>query len=232
MNRDEFLNIIKEGLKDFPEMELNDILYDYREHFDAALASGKSNEEIIRELGNPEDLVNQYRSGYIQKYEGAKNNNTYNNGTSSNSNSNSNNTNSSNDSCDYKTSKSSSSQDTTSQIIKILLVICALIFLGPIASGLIISTIGLFVGFTGLFFGVTVGGIGMLLGTTFTSILGFITIPAFIAEFPTTVIALFTVGGLLCFIFNLMIIYYLIKLFVRLVKKFINWVAPMMRGEK
>ncbi|MEG0296936.1 MAG: DUF1700 domain-containing protein [Clostridium sp.] len=228
MNRDEFLNIIKEGLKDFPEMELNDILYDYREHFDAALASGKSNEEIIRELGNPEDLVNQYRSGYIQKYEGPKNNNTYNDNTSSKSNT----TNSSNDGFNYKTSKSSSSQDTTSQIIKILLVICALIFLGPIASGLIVGIIGLFVGFTGLFFGVTVGGIGMLLGTTFTSILGFITIPAFIAEFPTTVIVLFTVGGLLGFIFNLMIIYYLIKLFVRLVKKFINWVSPMMRGEK
>lgn len=224
MNRDEFLNIIKEGLKDFPEMELNDILYDYREHFDAALASGKSNEEIIRELGNPDDLVNQYRSGYIQKYEGPKNNND----TSSNSN----NTNSSNDSCNYKTSKPSSSQDTTSQIIKILLVICGLIFLGPIASGLIIGVIGLFVGFTGLFLGVTVGGASILLGTTFTSILGFISIPAFISEFPTAVIVLFTVGGLLGFIFNLMIIYYLFKLFVRLIKKFINWVSPMMRGEK
>lgn len=226
MNRDEFLNILKEGLSDFPEMELNDILYDYREHFDAALASGKSNEEIIEELGDPNDLINQYRSGYIQKY-------TASNDTNSSQNNFSNNDTHTSETNSYTKSKSNSNMsDTTSQIIKLLLIICGLIFLGPVATGVIAGIFGLLLGLIALFFGITLGGIGLLLGTSFTNILGFVTIPTFITEFPSSVIALFTAGGFLGLIFSILVIYYLIKLFVRYMKKFINWVSPKLRGEK
>lgn len=224
MNRDEFLKILQEGLKDFPEVELNDILYDYKEHFDAALASGKTNEEIINELGNPNDLVNQYRSGYIQKYDGPTTNN---NKSNTNDYTNQNN-NFKNNTSNYK----KSSTDTTNQIIKLLLIITGLIILGPIATGIIATIFGIFVGFLGLTFGITAGGVALLLGSSVTNILGFFTIPAFIAEFPISVIALITLGGFLGFIFNILVAYYLCKLFYRYMKKFVNWVAPKIRGEK
>lgn len=212
MNRDEFLKILQEGLSDFPEMELNDILYDYREHFDAAIASGKSNEEIIKELGNPYDIVNQYRSGYIQK------SSAYDDSTSSAS-----------DTSNINKSKSS---ETTNQIIMLVLIISGLIFLGPIATGLLMSIMGVFIGFLALHFGFFVGGIALLLGTSFTSVLGIFALPPFIAEFPTSVIVLMTIGGFLGLLFNLFLIYYFLKLFILGMKKFINWVAPKIRGEK
>ena len=34
MTKELFLEILKDGLYDFPEGELSDILYDYKEHFD------------------------------------------------------------------------------------------------------------------------------------------------------------------------------------------------------
>ncbi|MCI5726909.1 MAG: DUF1700 domain-containing protein [Clostridium sp.] len=62
MTKTEFFNIIRNGLKDFPENEVNDILYDYEEHFASGLNDGKTVEEIIEELGNPYDIVEQYKS--------------------------------------------------------------------------------------------------------------------------------------------------------------------------
>ncbi|WP_291649375.1 DUF1700 domain-containing protein [Clostridium sp.] len=69
MTKETFLNILKSGLSDFPEGILGDILYDYKKHFDLGFDSGKTDEEIIKELDNPYDIVNQYRNGYLKKYE-------------------------------------------------------------------------------------------------------------------------------------------------------------------
>lgn len=67
MTKYEFLRIIEEGLKDFPPKELQDILYDYEEHFTNGKADGKTDQQIIEELGDPYTIVNQYRNGYLQK---------------------------------------------------------------------------------------------------------------------------------------------------------------------
>ena len=66
MNKMEFFKILEEGLIDFPAHELQEILYDYKEHFSNAQSDGKTEEEIIEELGDPYTIVNQYRSNYIQ----------------------------------------------------------------------------------------------------------------------------------------------------------------------
>ena len=67
MTKYEFLRIIEEGLKDFPPKELQDILYDYEEHFNNGRADGKTDQQIISELGDPYSIINQYRNGYLQK---------------------------------------------------------------------------------------------------------------------------------------------------------------------
>ncbi|WP_194192379.1 DUF1700 domain-containing protein [Clostridium chrysemydis] len=69
MTKSEFLNILADGLKDFPQKELSDILFDYQEHFTNGFQNGKTEEEIIEELGSPYDIIHQYRSSYIEKVE-------------------------------------------------------------------------------------------------------------------------------------------------------------------
>ena len=67
MNKKDFLSILANGLKDFPEKELADILFDYQEHFTIGKSNGKTEEEIINELGNPYEIVYQYRCAYLEK---------------------------------------------------------------------------------------------------------------------------------------------------------------------
>jgi uncharacterized membrane protein len=54
-----------DGLKDFPESKLRDIISNYDNKFSQGLALGKNEEEIIAELGNPNLIVNQYRSEFL-----------------------------------------------------------------------------------------------------------------------------------------------------------------------
>ena len=58
MNQNEFFNILMDGLKDFPEIKLQDIISYYENSFTLGLAAGKTEEEIINELGNP--IFNSY----------------------------------------------------------------------------------------------------------------------------------------------------------------------------
>lgn len=60
MNREEYLKQLKAALKTLPEDELQDILYDYEEHFDIALSKGKSEEEISAELGDPKEVAKNH----------------------------------------------------------------------------------------------------------------------------------------------------------------------------
>ncbi len=66
MNKSEFLEILKDYLgKDFSEYEVNDILRDYEEYFVDGIIEGKSDMEIISALGSPKsiakDLVSQMK---------------------------------------------------------------------------------------------------------------------------------------------------------------------------
>ncbi|MDD3225697.1 MAG: DUF1700 domain-containing protein [Clostridium sp.] len=61
MDKNQFLNMLKYHLRDFNKADMDDILYDYEEHFRVGKENGKSEYEISKELGNPEDIANQYR---------------------------------------------------------------------------------------------------------------------------------------------------------------------------
>ena len=60
MNQNEFFNILMEGLKDLPEIKLQDIISYYEHNFTLGLASGKTENEIINELGGPNSIINKY----------------------------------------------------------------------------------------------------------------------------------------------------------------------------
>jgi uncharacterized membrane protein len=54
-----------DGFKDLPESKLRDIISYYDNKFTQGLSLGKSEEEIISELGNPNLIVNQYRNEFL-----------------------------------------------------------------------------------------------------------------------------------------------------------------------
>lgn len=78
MNRKEYLDRLRICLQGLPMDEIEDILSDYEEHFDIGVSKGKSEEEISKELGDPREVANNYRTTYKPNY----NRNSYNTSTS------------------------------------------------------------------------------------------------------------------------------------------------------
>jgi uncharacterized membrane protein len=62
MNKKEFLDTLRKNLSNLPNEEINDILYDYEEHFNVGLERGKSEYDISKELGNPIKLAKSYKA--------------------------------------------------------------------------------------------------------------------------------------------------------------------------
>lgn len=61
MKRNEFIKRLKAGLKGMPQGDIDEIIADYEEHFDAGLAEGRSEEEVAFALGNPARLARELR---------------------------------------------------------------------------------------------------------------------------------------------------------------------------
>ncbi len=56
----EFLTQLEKSLRHMSAEEKQDILQDYREHFEIGLASGKTEEQIAKALGEPEQLAKMF----------------------------------------------------------------------------------------------------------------------------------------------------------------------------
>lgn len=65
-NEQEYLRILRSRLEDtLPDAELEDILADYAEHFRIGKANGRSEEELFRSLGSPEDVAREIRVTHL-----------------------------------------------------------------------------------------------------------------------------------------------------------------------
>ncbi|WP_271809606.1 DUF1700 domain-containing protein [Clostridium beijerinckii] len=62
MTKNEFFNILMDGLKDFPEIKLQDIISYYENYFKTRLTVGRTEDDIAKELGNPNLIVNKLRN--------------------------------------------------------------------------------------------------------------------------------------------------------------------------
>lgn len=78
MNKADFINILKEKLKNLPHGEVERITDYYYEYISDASESGKSEEEIIAELGDIDVLI--YKLKAEQSFETVKNKPTLSNG--------------------------------------------------------------------------------------------------------------------------------------------------------
>ncbi len=61
MTRLEFLRRLEAGLRGLPRTDVDDILADYSEHFEAGLAEGRSEDDIAAALGDPARLARELR---------------------------------------------------------------------------------------------------------------------------------------------------------------------------
>lgn len=68
MTQNEFFNILMDGLKEIPEIKLQEIISYYDHNFTLGLAARKTEEEIVHELGDPNSIVNKYRNDNLNIY--------------------------------------------------------------------------------------------------------------------------------------------------------------------
>jgi DUF4097 and DUF4098 domain-containing protein YvlB len=64
MNKAEYLNALKEALKNTDHDVMEEIVSDYEEHFQVGIENGKSEEQICEDLGSIEDLVKEIKEVY------------------------------------------------------------------------------------------------------------------------------------------------------------------------
>lgn len=201
MTKNEFLKILEDGLKDFPQAELQDILYDYKEHFYNGEREGKTEDQIINELGNPYIIVNQYRSGYITP-----------SSTSKEYSSNKTNT-------KKKSMNPNNNEDNTAtKITKLIIFILGIIVLAPFIFGGGMGILGILIGIISIPFAFSIGGIGLLISKLGINVVG-ISLPAVITDFPTSVIVLITMGSIAGTILFIILGFYLIKLIIIGIRK-------------
>lgn len=64
MNKDQFLQILSNGLKKLPAEEREDIIRDFQEHFQMGNQEGKTEEEIAKSLGSPKQIARELLATY------------------------------------------------------------------------------------------------------------------------------------------------------------------------
>ncbi len=65
MNRYEYLETLDRLLTSLPYSERREIMYDYEEHFKEGLNEGKTEDEIVADLGAPEKIASQYATALV-----------------------------------------------------------------------------------------------------------------------------------------------------------------------
>lgn len=67
MNKQTFLTTLRNSLKGLENQDIDEILYDYEEHFRIGMEQGKSEEEIAKTLGDVKSIARQYKADCLIK---------------------------------------------------------------------------------------------------------------------------------------------------------------------
>lgn len=134
MNKKAYLDLLKFYLSSLPDGVVGDILSDYEDHFNMALASGKTEEEVARELGDPEAIAKDYLSFEPKKTTRLNENITTKDKTS------------------------------TEKILTYIGIGALILIASPLALVVLATLIALILGFLGTILGIFLGGVGTILG--------------------------------------------------------------------
>lgn len=67
MNREEFLESLRNQLKNIPKEDIDEILQDYRDHITIGMENGRNEDELIKSLGDPKEIAKQMNANYLIK---------------------------------------------------------------------------------------------------------------------------------------------------------------------
>ena len=67
MTREEFLESLRNQLKNIPKEQIDEILQDYRDHITIGIEKGRNEDELIRSLGDPKEIAKQMNANYSIK---------------------------------------------------------------------------------------------------------------------------------------------------------------------
>lgn len=226
MSKEEFLEILKNGLNDFPEGELSDILFYYKDYFDLAIEEGKNYNEIINELGDPHDIVRKYRynkenpilspSIVVNDYS----NNSQDSGNFK-----------SKDNYEKNSYIHKKKKNPGNLIVSLLIIVLSFILLAPSILGAVGVIGSIFLAVIVSSFSLSIAGTITLIGKVVHGI-GLTILPEFIVDFPNSVLAFSVLGSIFLFIFSVLLLYYFIKLLIRWSKKFLNWSSRKIKEER
>lgn len=195
MNKTEFINIISNGLCDFPEKIRKEIIADYEEHFSYGTAEGKTEPEIINELGDPYKIVKSYRENYFSRFN--KDNNNIDNNY---------------DIVPHK------KRSPAFWIILIIILVMA----SPVIIGVSAGIFGLVFGILAACVGIFVCGLGFLLAGAF-GITGIVdNIMNININIPVSSQILLGIGTICLAILIAILFFFIIKLIIFLIKQLIN----------
>lgn len=240
MTRNEFFNILMDELKELPELDLQKVVSFYKNKISIEVSRGKNESEIIKDFGDPYLICKKYinSSSYseiIEEDDKTLSSNNINKNLSNNDHINelsqikrtdyinpvnvesnrknkdqNRNYNFNNDqNANRYHTKSSPKVD---KFLKLCIIILGIIVFCPILT----SIAGIIIGILGVALSLLAGSIGILIGGTFTNLIGF---PQFITDFPYPAIVFFTIGSVCLSVFLICTFYYSFKFFFRLCKK-------------
>lgn len=204
MTKQEYLDLLRYYLEDLPSLVVNDIIYDYEEHFNIGLGDGKSEEEISAELGSPELIAQDYLA--TERLKRKKPNQyeyTYEDSTSFEQNAD-----------DYYHTDTYSSNKKN----KIILLILAAIILSPAILALVSGIIGIIFGIFGAGVGFVAGGVGLI-----ASLIAYLFAGNVLSLSPLTTVA----GGIFMVGFGILILYAGIKVIQWLYKAIKNLIISL-----
>ena len=64
MNRNEFINVLRKQLEKLPKSEVDEIIFDYEEHFNIGLQDDREESEIASSLGDPYMIAKELQANY------------------------------------------------------------------------------------------------------------------------------------------------------------------------
>jgi uncharacterized membrane protein len=65
LNKKQFFKDLREELKQLPKEDLDSLMKDYEEHFEIGISKGRSEEELVKSLGNPNIIAKHVKAYFL-----------------------------------------------------------------------------------------------------------------------------------------------------------------------
>lgn len=209
MTRFEYLEALDRLLNSLPYSERREIMYDYEEHFNEGLKEGKTEEEIILELGPPDKIAIQYITALVPVQPEVKN--------------------SPNEKKPANQAPKRPVRKKGNGIGEIVALSIIMVLFNCFFIGFYLGYWGILIAFVAVGAVFVIIGFVLLLSTVVAAPVAFLTIPTVLFQYPILMLVgsviFISIGGLM-----LIGMFYIIKYTCILSSRYIKWNIQLVRG--